>query len=179
MHLIAIASPRRKSIHPTGVIRPLGSDLRSQLCGPADEPRQRRRSDGSARRWMRVRSRTLIIPETARRIARDRSVSRVTTAGESESLDVGRATRTISAVTRTALIIQDPAAGPPAVIVRTADATPIMSSTGQTPTPTTSSSYGAATVEPSTEKASEYRFRNDLRAGSWRIGQPPVDDCSI
>ena len=49
----------------------------------------------------------VITPETARRIACDSSVSRVITDGDSQILDVGRATRTIPAAIRKALIIRD------------------------------------------------------------------------
>jgi len=49
----------------------------------------------------------VVTPETARRIACDSSVSRVITGGESEVLDVGRATRTVPAAIRKALIIRD------------------------------------------------------------------------
>ncbi len=50
---------------------------------------------------------TVITSETARRIVCDSSVSRIITRGESEILDVGRATRTIPAAIRKALIIRD------------------------------------------------------------------------
>lgn len=49
----------------------------------------------------------VVTPETARRIACDSSVSRVITRGESEVLDVDRATRTVPAAIRKALIIRD------------------------------------------------------------------------
>ncbi len=49
----------------------------------------------------------VITPETARRIACDSSISRVIVRGESETLDVGRATRTVPAALRKALIIRD------------------------------------------------------------------------
>lgn len=50
---------------------------------------------------------TVITPETTRRIACDSSVSRIVVGGESEILDVGRATRSIPAAIRKALIIRD------------------------------------------------------------------------
>ncbi len=50
---------------------------------------------------------TVIGAETARRIACDSSVTRVITGPRSEVLDVGRATRTIPAAIRKALIIRD------------------------------------------------------------------------
>jgi hypothetical protein len=49
----------------------------------------------------------IITPETTRRIACDSSVSRIVIGGESEILDVGRATRTVPAAIRKALIIRD------------------------------------------------------------------------
>jgi hypothetical protein len=48
-----------------------------------------------------------ITSEAARRLACDASVSRVITRGRSEPLDVGRATRTVTAAQRTALAIRD------------------------------------------------------------------------
>ncbi len=50
---------------------------------------------------------TVITSETARRLACDAAVTRVITGADSEVLDVGRATRTISAAMRKALIIRD------------------------------------------------------------------------
>ena len=50
---------------------------------------------------------TVITPETTRRIACDSSVSRIVVGGASEILDVGRATRSIPAAIRKALIIRD------------------------------------------------------------------------
>jgi hypothetical protein len=49
----------------------------------------------------------VISPESARRIACDASLARIITKGDSEILDVGRATRTIPAAIRKALIIRD------------------------------------------------------------------------
>lgn len=50
---------------------------------------------------------TVITPETTRRIACDSSISRIVVGGASEILDVGRATRSIPAAIRKALIIRD------------------------------------------------------------------------
>ena len=49
----------------------------------------------------------VITPETTRRIACDSSVSRIVVGAKSEILDVGRATRSIPAAIRKALIIRD------------------------------------------------------------------------
>ena len=50
---------------------------------------------------------TVITPETARRLLCDAAVSRIVTAGDSQILDVGRATRTIPAAIRRAVEIRD------------------------------------------------------------------------
>ncbi len=49
----------------------------------------------------------VISAEAARRIACDSSVTRIITGGDSEILDVGRATRTIPSAIRKALIVRD------------------------------------------------------------------------
>jgi hypothetical protein len=49
----------------------------------------------------------VITPETARRMLRDASLSRVITKGRGQVLDVGRATRTVSPAHRQALIVRD------------------------------------------------------------------------
>ncbi len=78
----------------TGAIRPQVSVIvsLSALSGVADTPCEF--DDGP-----------VITPESARRIACDSSVSRVITDGDSQILDIGRATRTIPAAIRKALII--------------------------------------------------------------------------
>jgi hypothetical protein len=80
----------------TGATRPQLSVIVSlqALSGAADAPCEF--DDGA-----------VITPETARRIACDSSVSRVITDGDSQILDVGRATRTIPSGIRKALIIRD------------------------------------------------------------------------
>ena len=80
----------------TGATRPQLSVIVSlpALSGAADAPCEF--DDGP-----------VITPETARRIACDSSVSRVITDGDSQILDVGRATRTVPAAIRKALIIRD------------------------------------------------------------------------
>jgi len=50
---------------------------------------------------------TVITPEGARRLACDASISRIITNGESQPLDVGRATRTIPTGIRRAVVVRD------------------------------------------------------------------------
>lgn len=50
---------------------------------------------------------TVIHPEAARRLACDAGINRIITSGDSQILDVGRTTRTVSGPTRRALLIRD------------------------------------------------------------------------